>query len=76
MKGNMIPAGFGDHSLFDLTFDPHVEITEYYYPEFSMTESLSRVGGILGLWLGLGILQIGGLGIQLFSRTKQFLRIK
>ena len=36
-----------------------MDITEYYYPEFSIAEFLSSFGGILGLWLGVGVVQIG-----------------
>ena len=36
-----------------------MDITEYYYPEFSIAEFLSSIGGTLGLWLGVGVVQIG-----------------
>ena len=42
----------------DISFDPTVTITELFYPKPSLSAMLSNFGGILGLWLGLGILQI------------------
>ena len=36
-----------------------MDVTEYYYQEFSVAEFLSNVGGSLGLWLGVGVVQIG-----------------
>lgn len=47
-------------SFIYLTIDQTVDITEHYYPEFSISNFLSSVGGSLGLWLGVGVVQIGG----------------
>ena len=33
-------------------------VTYNYYPEFSLVEALASLGGSLGLWLGLGVLQL------------------
>ena len=50
---------YPNSSHFELIFDQTVDITEYYYPEFSIAEFLSSIGGILGFWLGVGVVQIG-----------------
>ena len=50
---------YPNFSHFELIFDQTVDITEYYYPEFSIAEFLSSIGGILGFWLGVGVVQIG-----------------
>ena len=61
-------------SMFIITFDQTVAITEYYYPDFSETvaELLASLGGALGIWLGVGVLQIGGYGTVLFTRLQHY----
>ena len=41
-----------------MTFDQTVEISESYYPPPSLTRLLVELGGSLGLWLGVGIIQL------------------
>ena len=55
-KGELVGMTF-----IDLTFDQTVIITEHFYPDFSLVDFLSRLGGSLGLWLGLGVMQISGI---------------
>merc|ERR1712192_19775 len=43
---------------FGLTFDSTVEVTNTVMMKPTMSNFLSQVGGSLGLWLGLGVLQI------------------
>ena len=45
-------------STLDITFKQSVTVTEYFYPQFSFSDFLSSMGGALGLWLGLGVLQL------------------
>ena len=42
-------------TYIDIAFDQ--EVTESYYPELSFTTLFAEVGGSMGLWLGLGLLQ-------------------
>ena len=42
----------------NFSFKQVVSVTEYFFPEFSFTEFLSSMGGAMGLWLGLGVLQL------------------
>ena len=51
----------------DLTFDQTVTITESHYPPPSFTRLLVDLGGSLGLWLGVGIVQ---LFLHVFSLLK------
>ena len=46
------------YSIFDITFDPDIYISESFYPNASSSDMLSNFGGALVLWLGMGILQI------------------
>ena len=41
-----------------ITFDQTVEISESFYPSLSIAELFSDMGGTIGLWLGVGLLQI------------------
>ena len=57
-KGNL-------KTIFDITFDQSVTITKYFYPDFSFVDFFSGVGGSLGLWLGLGIMQLLEYGVHI-----------
>ena len=43
---------------FDLTLDQEITVKESYYPTFSFPTFLANFGGSLGLWLGVGAVQI------------------
>ena len=45
-----------------------VEVTESYIPHFSITTFLAGLGGSLGLWLGVGAVQLLNLGVALLYR--------
>ena len=47
-----------EKSYFDITFDQTVAITEYFYPSLSLSMLCADLGGSLGLWLGVGLLQL------------------
>ena len=42
----------------EVIFSDKVMVTYNYYPKFSPVEALASLGGSLGLWLGLGVLQL------------------
>ena len=72
----MISSKFTDNTnltVFDFTFDQTVTITEAFYPEFDLQEFLSNTGGAVGLWLGLGMVQLVQYivtGAQMFRSNK------
>ena len=45
-----------------------VEVTESYIPEFSVSTFLAGLGGSVGLWLGVGVVQLLNLGVALLFR--------
>ena len=53
-----------------LTLDQKVAITEYFIPEFSVSSFFADLGGSLGLWLGLGAVQIlsSGFGVAMWLK--------
>ena len=54
-----------------LKFDDTVEITEYKYASLNFTKLCAEIGGALGLWLGLGIIQLFHEGLGLAKRLQQ-----
>ena len=52
-----------------------VEVTEFYIPEFSITTFLAELGGSLGLWLGVGAVQLLSLGVSLINRIEILARV-
>ena len=47
-----------NYSTFSVKFRQTVEVTEYFYKELTYTDLLSQLGGTLGFWLGIGVMQI------------------
>ena len=45
-------------TTFDLTMDQEVTVTESFYPSFSPLTFFTVMGGALGLWLGVGVVQV------------------
>ena len=41
-----------------MTFDETVMVTESFYKPLSRSELFSALGGALGLWIGVGMMQI------------------
>ena len=47
-----------NETTFDLTLDQEVTVTESFYPSFSPLTFFTVMGGALGLWLGVGVVQV------------------
>ena len=52
-------------SVLDLTFSQSVMVTTVEFLKFSFSNFLSDLGGSMGLWLGIGLLQTVQMAIQL-----------
>ena len=63
-------------STFDVTLDQVVTVTESRYPKMSFSKFLSDLGGSLGLWLGVGIIQIFVLLVNLVSKLRKSFLIR
>ena len=46
------------YSTIDITFSNKVEVTHWDYGAFSLAEVLASLGGAMGLWLGVGVVQL------------------
>ena len=53
-------------NIIKLDLDPDVGTIESYFPVFSLSAFFADLGGSLGLWLGLG-------AVQLLSSVAEFL---
>ena len=56
-----------DFSGFGFSISHKIEVTESYIPDFSFTTFLAGLGGSLGLWLGVGAVQILSLAVAIFD---------
>ena len=54
-------------TIIDITFDQKVVVTRSLYPTVNYATLLPKVGGALGLWLGLGVIQLFSSAVDLFS---------
>ena len=55
-----------NHSKVDITFANSVSVVKTDFPVFNLAKFLSALGGCMGIWLGLGILQ----GIEILMNIK------
>ena len=46
------------YSGVDLALDTVVSVEEFFYPSLSLSKLFSDLGGALGLWLGVGLMQL------------------
>ena len=61
-----------NYSVIEVSLDPKVTITEAFIPDFSLSAFFADLGGSLGLWLGVGAVQLltGGLGLATCLRKR------
>ena len=55
-------------SSLSFTLNQRVTVTEFYIPEFSVSTFLAELGGSLGLWLGVGAVQLLISALQLATK--------
>ena len=70
VSGSLIQRTDFPRTVFVITINQDVQITEYFYPSFSFSKFLSDFGGCVGLWLGLGTLQIATHAMEILTATK------
>ena len=57
-----------------LEFDDMVTVTESFFPPASIPTFMAEIGGILGLWLGVGTLQIFVQALEYFNFVRSNVR--
>ena len=58
---------WGNLPRFKFSLKQEVEVTESYIPEFSVSTFLAGLGGSLGLWLGVGAVQLVGVRVGIIE---------
>ena len=57
-SARLIESFHSTYPTFSFTIEQEVKITESFLPEFSITSFFADLGGALGLWLGVGAVQL------------------
>ena len=47
-----------NHHTIEILFSESLLVTRHFFPDPSLAEGLASLGGSMGLWLGLGVLQL------------------
>ena len=62
--------------VFSFTLNQKVSVTESYIPEFSLSAFFASLGGSLGLWLGVGAVQLLSNFMSFVTWTRSSMWIK
>ena len=54
-----------NHHRIEILFSESLMVTRHFFPDPSLAEGLASLGGSMGLWLGLGVLQL----LQLLTKN-------
>ena len=61
---------------FIIGFDQVVSITEAFYPPLSFSKILTDIGGTLGFWLGIGLMQICSNLVNFMKHVQYYINFK
>ena len=59
------------HTQLSFSIDDTIEVTEYRYADLNFPKLCAEIGGALGLWLGMGIIQVFQEGLGLVRRLQE-----
>ena len=74
MTGKLFSKSTKKSPGISLMFGRRVIVTESYIPDFSLSSFFASLGGSLGLWLGVGAVQLITNGVSLFTWIREKLR--
>ena len=60
-------SGWADYPGLSFSINQEVDVTESHIPKFSVSKFLAELGGSLGLWLGVGVVQLLSMGVSLLK---------
>ena len=63
----MLDSYTSEDTGFSFAINQQVDVTEYFIPEFSVSTFLAELGGSIGLWLGVGAVQLLSNGVHLIN---------
>ena len=75
VSGNYLHESRHRETVFDFTFNQKVLTREFYFPDFSLTRFFSELGGALGLWLGIGAVQMMNVSIVTFNQMREYITL-
>ena len=73
VSGTFLHGSQYPETVFDFTFNQKVLTREFYFPDFSLTRFFSELGGALGLWLGIGAVQMMNVLIVTFNWMRGYI---
>ena len=67
VHGTFLQSQYQKGKRFKFKMQQNVKVTEFFFPGVSLGELFSNLGGVVGLWLGVGMMQVADHGFKITS---------